>query len=100
MTPAERLRKHQNSITKAVRELERERGKLEGQEKKTMMDIKKNAKSGNMVGGQHLQHLLSCAERLQDPRQGSRPDTALHPEVYADESAAASCIVTDADAEE
>ncbi|ORX36459.1 Snf7-domain-containing protein [Kockovaella imperatae] len=48
MTPAERLRKHQSSIQKAVRELERERAKLEGQEKKTMMDIKKNAKNGNM----------------------------------------------------
>ena len=49
MTPAERLRKHQNSLTKAQRELDRERSKLEQQEKKTMMDIKKNAKQGNMV---------------------------------------------------
>lgn len=50
MTPAERLRQHQRSLQKAQRELEREASKLEQQEKKTMMDIKKNAKSGNMVG--------------------------------------------------
>lgn len=49
MTPAERLRQHQRSLQKAQRELERERAKLEQQEKKTMADIKKNAKAGNMV---------------------------------------------------
>ena len=49
MTPAERLRQHQRSLQKAQRELEREANKLEQQEKKTMMDIKKNAKAGNMV---------------------------------------------------
>jgi hypothetical protein len=49
MTPAERLRQHQRSLQKAQRELEREAQKLEQQEKKTMMDIKKNAKAGNMV---------------------------------------------------
>ncbi|KAK1920868.1 putative class E Vps protein of the ESCRT-III complex [Papiliotrema laurentii] len=48
MTPAERLRQHQRSLQKAQRELEREAQKLEQQEKKTMMDIKKNAKAGNM----------------------------------------------------
>jgi hypothetical protein len=49
MTPAERLRQHQRSLQKAQRELDREKGKLEAQEKKTMMDIKKNAKAGQMV---------------------------------------------------
>jgi len=49
VTPAERLRQHQRSLQKAQRELERERAKLEQQEKKTMADIKKNAKQGNMV---------------------------------------------------
>ncbi|WWC59893.1 uncharacterized protein I303_102455 [Kwoniella dejecticola CBS 10117] len=48
MTPAERLRQHQRSLQKAQRELDREKGKLEAQEKKTMADIKRNAKSGNM----------------------------------------------------
>lgn len=49
VTPAERLRQHQRSLQKAQRELERERNKLEQQEKKTMADIKRNAKQGNMV---------------------------------------------------
>ncbi|KAL1410128.1 ESCRT-III subunit protein did4 [Vanrija albida] len=48
VTPAERLRQHQRSLQKAQRELERERTKLEQQEKKTMADIKRNAKQGNM----------------------------------------------------
>jgi hypothetical protein len=58
VTPAERLRQHQRSLQKAQRELERERSKLEQQEKRTMADIKKNAKAGNMV---------SCAY----PREGA-----------------------------
>ena len=36
------------------RELERERGKLERQEKKIITDIKKTAKTGQMVSGPHL----------------------------------------------
>ncbi|KAL7419882.1 ESCRT-III subunit protein did4 [Cryptotrichosporon argae] len=48
VTPTERLRQHQRSLQKAQRELERERSKLEQQEKRTMADIKKNAKTGNM----------------------------------------------------
>ena len=50
VTPAERLRQHQRSLAKAQRELDRERGKLEQQEKKLIMDIKKSAKAGQMVG--------------------------------------------------
>ena len=49
MTPAERLRQHQRALAKAQRELDRERTKLEQQEKKLIMDIKKSAKSGQMV---------------------------------------------------
>jgi len=48
VTPAERLRQHQRSLAKAQRELDRERGKLEQQEKKLIMDIKKSAKAGQM----------------------------------------------------
>ncbi|KAF8502546.1 vacuolar sorting protein DID4 [Hysterangium stoloniferum] len=48
VTPAERLRQHQRSIAKAQRELDRERSKLEQQEKKLIADIKKNAKVGQM----------------------------------------------------
>ena len=49
MTPAERLRQHQRSLTKAQRELDRERGRLEQQEKKLIADIKRSAKAGQMV---------------------------------------------------
>ncbi|KAL4067519.1 Snf7-domain-containing protein [Scleroderma yunnanense] len=48
VTPAERLRQHQRALTKAQRELDRERGKLEQSEKKLVADIKKSAKSGQM----------------------------------------------------
>lgn len=48
MTPAERLRKHQRSIEKTLRELDRERVKLENQEKKLVLEIKKSAKNGQM----------------------------------------------------
>lgn len=55
-TPAERLRQHQRSLQKAQRELDRERTKLEGQEKKLIIDIKKSAKQGQMVSDGRLPH--------------------------------------------
>ncbi|KAI7869722.1 Snf7-domain-containing protein [Spinellus fusiger] len=42
------LRQHQRSITKAQRELDRERTKLERQEKTLIADIKKSAKANQM----------------------------------------------------
>jgi charged multivesicular body protein 2A len=45
-TPAEKLKEYQRSIKKSVREMDRERGALERQEKKLMGDIKKEAKAG------------------------------------------------------
>ncbi|CAO3593335.1 unnamed protein product [Absidia cylindrospora] len=47
-TPAEMLRQHQRSITKAQRELDRERERLERQEKVLISDIKKSAKANQM----------------------------------------------------
>ncbi|ORX87845.1 SNF7 family protein [Basidiobolus meristosporus CBS 931.73] len=47
-SPAELLRQHQRALNKAQRELDRERGKMEQQEKKLIADIKKNAKAGQM----------------------------------------------------
>ncbi|CAO3646777.1 unnamed protein product [Cunninghamella blakesleeana] len=47
-TPAEMLRQHQRSITKAQRELNCERERLERQEKKLILDIKKSAKANQM----------------------------------------------------
>jgi charged multivesicular body protein 2A len=48
-TPAEVCREHQRTLTRAIRDLERERGKLQQQEKKLIADIKKSAKEGQMV---------------------------------------------------
>ena len=48
MSPDEMLRKNQRALTKAMRELDRERAKMEQQEKKIIMDIKKMAKQGQM----------------------------------------------------
>lgn len=47
-TPQELLRQNQRALTKAMRELDRERQKMEQQEKKIIMDIKKMAKQGQM----------------------------------------------------
>jgi charged multivesicular body protein 2A len=43
------LRQHQRSLAKAQRELDRERTKLEAQEKQLVADIKKSAKAGQIV---------------------------------------------------
>ncbi|TPX39335.1 hypothetical protein SeLEV6574_g07294 [Synchytrium endobioticum] len=47
-TPSEMLRQHQRALTRAVRDLDRERQKLEQQEKKVINDIKTSAKKGQM----------------------------------------------------
>lgn len=51
MTPEEMLRKNQRALNKAMRDLDREKMKMEQQEKKIIMDIKKLAKEGQMVSG-------------------------------------------------
>ncbi|XP_037800996.1 charged multivesicular body protein 2a isoform X1 [Penaeus vannamei] len=48
MTPEEMLRKNQRALNKAMRDLDRERAKMEQQEKKIIADIKKYAKMGQM----------------------------------------------------
>ncbi|PVU91821.1 hypothetical protein BB559_003964 [Furculomyces boomerangus] len=47
-TPQEMLREHQRFLNRSIRELDRERGKLELQEKKTISELKAMAKTGNM----------------------------------------------------
>lgn len=47
-TPDEMLKQNQRALTRAIRDLDRERSKLEGQEKKIIADIKKMAKQGQM----------------------------------------------------
>nr|CAG4650600.1 EOG090X0H8I [Sida crystallina] len=48
LTPDEMLRRNQRSLNKAIRDLDRERMKMEQQEKKIIADIKKMAKDGQM----------------------------------------------------
>jgi len=48
LTPEEMLRRNQRSLNKAMRDLDRERMKMEQQEKKIIADIKKMAKDGQM----------------------------------------------------
>uniref|UniRef100_K7GBU9 Charged multivesicular body protein 2A n=1 Tax=Pelodiscus sinensis TaxID=13735 RepID=K7GBU9_PELSI len=47
-TPEEMLRQNQRALNRAMRDLDRERQKLETQEKKIIADIKKMAKQGQM----------------------------------------------------
>ncbi|CAG2173963.1 unnamed protein product [Oppiella nova] len=47
-TPEELLRQNQRALNKAIRDLERERSKMEAQEKKLIADIKKMAKDNQM----------------------------------------------------
>lgn len=49
--PAELLRENKRMLDRAIRELDRERMGLQQQEKKLIMEIKKMAKEGQMVGG-------------------------------------------------
>ncbi|XP_025200832.1 charged multivesicular body protein 2a [Rhopalosiphum padi] len=48
MSPDEMLRKNQRALNKAMRDLDREKMRMEQQEKKIIMDIKKMAKDGQM----------------------------------------------------
>uniref|UniRef100_T1HWX2 Uncharacterized protein n=1 Tax=Rhodnius prolixus TaxID=13249 RepID=T1HWX2_RHOPR len=48
LTPDELLKKNQRALNKAMRDLDRERARMEQQEKKIIMDIKKMAKEGQM----------------------------------------------------
>lgn len=47
-TPEQMLRENQRMLNKAMRDLDRERSKMEGQEKKLIADIKKMAKDNQM----------------------------------------------------
>jgi len=48
LTPQEIIKEHQRTINKAIREIERERGRLQRSEGKTILDIKKAARDGQM----------------------------------------------------
>jgi charged multivesicular body protein 2A len=48
LTPEEMLKQNQRALNKAMRDLDRERTRLENQEKKVIMDIKKMAKMNQL----------------------------------------------------
>lgn len=48
-TPAEQLRENKRMLDRAIRELDRERAKVEVQEKKTVAEMKKAARAGQQV---------------------------------------------------
>lgn len=48
MTPAERLRKNQRLLDKAIREIDQQKVKLERQEKQLVTQIKQSAQKGQM----------------------------------------------------
>ncbi len=59
------LKQNQRALNRAMRDLDRERTKMENQEKKVIADIKKYAKMGQMVshktqnyGKQKMQHRI------------------------------------------
>ena len=60
MTPEEQLKKNQRALNKAMRELDRERAKMEQQEKKIIADIKKMAKQGQMDAVKIMAKVSKC----------------------------------------
>lgn len=58
LTPEELLRKNHRALNKAMRDLDREKMKMEQQEKKIISDIKKLAKEGQMVNNLGVYHDL------------------------------------------
>uniref|UniRef100_A0A3B3BBM8 Charged multivesicular body protein 2A n=2 Tax=Atherinomorphae TaxID=1489913 RepID=A0A3B3BBM8_ORYME len=62
-TPEEMLRQNQRALNRAMRELDRERMKLEQQEKKIIADIKKMAKQGQMLKLPQIQKIMMEFEK-------------------------------------
>uniref|UniRef100_A0A3B3ZJ12 Charged multivesicular body protein 2A n=1 Tax=Periophthalmus magnuspinnatus TaxID=409849 RepID=A0A3B3ZJ12_9GOBI len=62
-TPEEMLRQNQRALNKAMRELDREKAKLEQQEKKIIADIKKMAKQGQMLKLPQIQKIMMEFEK-------------------------------------
>jgi charged multivesicular body protein 2A len=87
-TPAELMREHQRTLQRSMRELDRERGKLEQQEVKLKADIKKSAKAGQMV--RHPSHrprplcrLATHPPHRRRPTAAARADRGVAPQSAA-----------------
>ena len=63
ITPAERLRKNQRMLDKAIRELDQMRVKLEKQEKTLQTQIKQSAQKGQMGAAKIQAKDLVCTRR-------------------------------------
>ena len=62
-TPEEMLKQHQRALNRAMRDLDRERQKMEQQEKKIIADIKKMAKQGQMASFISSKCVHNCQNR-------------------------------------
>lgn len=71
MTPAERLRKNQRLLDKAIRELDQQRIKLEKQEKTLIAQIRQSAQKGQMgackIQAKDLVRTRRCVALLGSP---------------------------------
>lgn len=103
MTPEEMLRKNQRALNKAMRDLDREKNRMEQQEKKIIEDIKKMAKAGQMVSGRFLllgaeftfeknrsrehayDRIVSFPGTCENHGQGSSQNKAVCQKIYAHE---------------
>lgn len=99
-TPAEQLRQHQRALNRAIRDLDRERTKMEAQEKKLINDIKVAAKKNQMVrvdGGQSPYRGLTrtVVAGMQSNGHGSCADAKIYPEILSNEDATASGVSAD-----
>lgn len=87
MTPDEMLRKNQRALNKAMRELDRERSKMEQQEKKIIADIKKMAKQGQMdavkIMAKVSYYLFRSNRKYNLMFLGFGTNSTIHQEVYA-----------------
>jgi hypothetical protein len=68
MTPAERLRKNQRSLDKAIRELDQVRTKLEKQEKTLVSQIRQSAQKNQMGAAKIQAKDLVRTRRCRRPR--------------------------------
>uniref|UniRef100_A0A3Q3EYS3 Charged multivesicular body protein 2A n=1 Tax=Labrus bergylta TaxID=56723 RepID=A0A3Q3EYS3_9LABR len=91
-TPEEMLKQNQRALNRAIRELDRERSKLEQQEKKIIADIKKMAKQGQMLKLPQIQKIMMEFERqseimdMKEEMMNDAIDDAMGDEDDEDES--------------
>ncbi|KAG5559142.1 hypothetical protein RHGRI_008909 [Rhododendron griersonianum] len=95
-TPAELLRENKRMLDKSIREIERERQGLQTQEKKLIVEMKKNAKQGQMGAVKIMakdlirtRHQIEKFYKLKSQLQG----VALRIQVFRPSSSALFCFI-------